>query len=191
MKEERDKQLSSVFEEVKDAEDRKLLEGIRYPTVLFEESCRLDSDPIVEVTHLGGHTPDLSAVFVPEEKILFASDNVFGSPDPHTPVEPEMNARSDLDQWILALGRMLVLDAEVVIPGHLGLCNRQAITKLRDYLQLFVANVRGLKKRGYSKEEVRRRSELLGLPKFAERWFDPKIVEGVIEHYVDLQYDRL
>ncbi len=72
MKQERDKQLSGAFEEVKDSEDRKLLEGVKYPTVLFEESYRLDSDPLIEVTHLGGHTPDLSAVFIPEEKVLFA-----------------------------------------------------------------------------------------------------------------------
>ena len=46
MKQEREKQLSGVFEEVKDPEDRKRLEGLRYPTVLFEESFQLDSDPI-------------------------------------------------------------------------------------------------------------------------------------------------
>ena len=102
-----------------------------------------------------------------------------------------MNARSDVSQWILALRHMLTLDAEVIVPGHLGLCNKQAVSKLLDYLQLFVGNVRDLKKRGYYKEEVKRRTELLGLPKFADRWFDPKLVEEVTEHNVDTQYDRL
>ncbi len=192
MKQERDKQLSSVFEEVKDPEDRKLLEGVRYPTVLFEKSFRLDSDPIIEVTHLGGHTPDLSIVFIPEEKVLFASDNVFGSPDPSTPIEPEMNARSDLEQWTLALKNVLTLDPKVIVPGHLGLCNKQAVPKLIDYLQLFVSNVRDLKRQGYSKEQVKHRRELLDLPAlFAGSGIDPKIMEGLTEQNIDRQYDRL
>ncbi len=193
MKEERERQLSGMFEEVKDPEARKQLEAVRYPTVVFEESYRLNSDPIVEVTHLGGHTPDLSAVYIPEEGILFASDNLFGSQDPSTPVGLEMNALSDLNQWILALRHILTLDAKVIVPGHLGLCNKQAVRKSIDYLQLFVANVKELKMRGYSKEELKRRPELLNLPKPAERILgvDRDLVNALIEHNVDVQYDRV
>ena len=191
MKQERERQLSSVFEEVKDPEDRKRLEGVRYPTVVFEESYRLGSNPIIEVTHLGGHTPDLSAVYIPEERILFASDNLFGSQDPSTPIVPEMNARSDLHQWILALRHILTLDAKVIVPGHLGLCGKQAVSKLIDYLQLFIANVRELRKQGYSKEEVKRRPELLNLPKLAETLIEPQLAIWLIEDNIDVQYDRV
>jgi len=192
MKQEREKQLSSVFEEVKDPEERKHIEGVRYPTVLFEESFRLDSDPAIEVIHLGGHTPDLSIVHIPEEKILFASDNLFGSRDPSTPVEPEMNTRSDLDQWILALEYVLTLDPKVIVPGHLGLCNKQAVPKLIDYLRLFVENVRSLKRQGYSKEQVKHTREILDLSTLFEgSGIDPTIMEGLTEQNIDRQYDRL
>ena len=191
MKQERERQLSDIFEEVKDPEDRKQLENVRYPTVVFEDSYRLDSDPIIEVTHLGGHTPDLSAVYIPEERILFASDNMFGSQDPSTPMVPEMNARSDLNQWILALTHILTLDAKIIVPGHLGLCNKEAASKLIDYLQIFIANVRELRKQGYSKEEVKRRPELLSLPKLAETLIEPQLATWLIEHNIDVQYDRV
>ena len=191
LKQEGKRQLSNLFEEVKDPEDRKQLEGVRYPTVLFEESYRLDSNPTIEVTHLGGHTPDLSTVYIPEERILFASDNLFGSQDPSTPLPPEMNPLSDLNQWILALRHILTLDAKVIVPGHLGLCNNQAVSKSIDYLQLFVANVRELKKQGYSKEQVKHRPELLNLPKLAETLIEPSIAAWLIEQNIDVQYDKL
>jgi len=192
MKQERERQLSNALEEVEDPEDRKKLESVRYPTMLFDESYRLDSDPVIEVTHLGGHTPDLSIVHIPEERILFASDNLFGSNDPSTPVEPEMNTRSDLDQWIIALEYVLTLDPKVIVPGHLGLCNYQAVPKLIDYLRLFVKNVRSLKRQGYSKEEVKHRRELLDLSTlFAGSGIDPTIMEGLTEQNIDRQYERL
>jgi len=191
MKQEREKQLSGVFEEVKDPADRKQLEGLRYPTVLFEESYRLDSDPIIEVKHLGGHTPDLCAVHIPKERVLFASDNLFGSRNPSSPVEPEMNPRSNVDQWILALNYLLTLDAKIIVPGHLGLCNKEAIRKLVDYLQLFLVNVRELKRQGYSKEQLKQKRELLGLPTFEESGIDPTIMEGITEYNIDMQYDEL
>ncbi len=185
MKEVRDQQFAEALEQVKDPTTRKLLAELAhgYPTIVFEESYRLDSNPSIEVFHLGGHTPDLSVVYLPTQKILFASDNLFGSQDPSIPSHPYMTTRSDLGIWIAALRRMINMDVRVVVPGHFGVCSKEAVRKSAEYLEFFVSKIRELKQEGYSKEEVTRRPELLDLPKFTcESW---------VRHNIDAQYDKL
>lgn len=184
MKELRERQLNEIFQEVKDPHEREILEKVRYPSMVFDESYRLDSEPAIEVIHLGGHTPDLSVVHVPEEGVLFASDDLFGSfVDPSTPMHPFMAVRSDLAAWILALKRILGIEANIIVPGHGGVCNKKAVNGLIEYLELFISNVRELKEQGYSKEEVKRRPELLNLPKLEG--------EVNIENNIETQYDKL
>lgn len=185
MKKVRKGQIAELIREETDPEVRRDLKKLRlrYPTTLFEQSYRLDSSPAIEVIHLGGHSPDLSVVHVPEENILLASDNLFGSRDPSTPSHPYMATSSDLNQWIMALKRMLRLEANVIVPGHFGPCNKEAVRGLIEYLELFMRSVRGLKERGFSKEEVRHRPELLSLPELkAEAW---------IQNNIETQYDRV
>ncbi len=185
MKEVRDQQFAEALEQVKDTTTRKQLSGLApgYPTIVFEESYRLDSNPSIEVIHLGGHTPDLSVVFLPTEKILFASDNLFGSHDPSTPSHPYMTTRSDLGIWIAALRRITDMDVRVVVPGHFGVCNKQAVRKFVEYLEFFIRKIKELKQEGYSREELKLKPELLDLPQFTcETW---------VRHNIEAQYDNL
>lgn len=185
MKKVRKKQIAELLQEERDPEVTKHLKRLRlrYPTILFDGFYQIDSNPRIQIVHLGGHSPDLSVVYLPEERILFASDDLFGSKDPSIPSHPFMSARSNLNQWILALREILGLQAGVIVPGHFGVCNNEAVRGLTEYLELFVKNVRELKMQGYSKEEVKRRPELLNLPRLsAARW---------IQNNVEMQYDRL
>ncbi len=190
MKEMRERQLANALDELTDRKLRKELKALRprYPNILFDESYQLVSKPRIEIMHMGGHTPDLSIVCVPEEKVLFASDNLFGSTDPSTPCPPEMNSRSDLSQWISALRRMLDLEANVIVPGHWRISNRQAVSKLIDYLELFAARVREMKAKGHSKEEVKGRLKLLDLPRLIA---ETAIQHSIEENNVEAQYDLL
>ncbi len=68
-------------------------------------------------------------VFLPSEKILFAGDQVFRGRVPFVG-----QARSG--EWIKALGRLLELNVQAVVPGH-GPVTRSARADLeltRDYL---------------------------------------------------------
>ncbi len=190
MKETREKQLANALEEITDYKLREEFKALRprYPSILFDESYQLVSKPRIEIMHVGGHTPDLSIVYVPEEKVLFASDNLFGSTDPSIPCPPEMNSRSDVRQWIAALRRMLDLEANVIVPGHWGISSRRAVSKLLEYLELFVSRVRELKVEGYSKEEVKGRLELLDLPQLIA---ETAIQHSIEENNVEAQYDLL
>ena len=51
---------------------------IKLPDQVFEDRCEGDMGGVkYKVIHLGGHTPDLSVVWLPESKVLFASDLIF------------------------------------------------------------------------------------------------------------------
>jgi cyclase len=81
-----------------------------------------------EIIHLGGHTPDLSVAWLPEKKVLFASDLIFQGRYPYI-------FDADIPAWIAALSRLLEFDAEVIIPGHGVRCGVAEINALSDYLK--------------------------------------------------------
>lgn len=81
-----------------------------------------------EVIHLGGHTPDLSVVWLPEGRVLFASDLIFQGRYPYI-------FDADIPVWIQMLNRLMEFDARAIIPGHGVMCGKAEIVALRQYLQ--------------------------------------------------------
>ncbi len=149
---------------------------LRYPNILFENSYRINSHPAIDIIHVGGHTPDLSIVYVPEERIMFASDNLFGTDDPSVHSHPYIAMRSDVEEWISALERMRKMNAKVIVPGHFGTCNMRAVSRMIEYLKLFTRNLKELKRQGLEKEELKRHPELLKLPALPlQRWLPTNI----------------
>jgi glyoxylase-like metal-dependent hydrolase (beta-lactamase superfamily II) len=103
---------------------------IKLPDQVFEDRCEGDMGGVkYKVIHLGGHTPDLSVVWLPESKVLFASDLIFQGRYPYI-------FDADIPIWIDCLGRLLEFDARVIIPGHGVLCGEAEIIALREYLQV-------------------------------------------------------
>jgi len=80
-----------------------------------------------EVIHLGGHTPDLAVVWLPEERILFASDLIFQGRYPYI-------FDGDIPTWVDRLGQLLAFGATSIVPGHGVMCGEAEIHELRDYL---------------------------------------------------------
>ncbi len=113
------------------AEDvRKMVENlqIKLPDQVFNEHFVGEIGGVkYEVIHLGGHTPDLSIVWLPEKKVLFASDLIFQGRYPYI-------FDGDISAWINQLDRLLEFKAEWIIPGHGVSCSEAEIIYLRDYL---------------------------------------------------------
>ncbi len=64
------------------------------------------------IRHVGpAHTSEDLVVHVPQRGVLFAGDLVFQGRIPFV-------GQADSQQWIASLGKLLALDAKVVIPGH-------------------------------------------------------------------------
>ena len=85
----------------------------------------------LQITSVGpSHTPEDLAVYLPQEKVLFAGDLVFRSRIPFV-------GQADSRHWIEALDQLLAFDARVVVPGHGPLSReaRQDMQLTRDYLR--------------------------------------------------------
>jgi cyclase len=102
---------------------------ITLPSLVFDGCYQGDSGGFLyEVIHLGGHTPDLSVVWLPESRVLFASDLIFQGRYPYI-------YDADVPAWIDRLDRLQEFDAAVIVPGHGVLCGQSEIVALRMYLQ--------------------------------------------------------
>lgn len=101
----------------------------------------------LEFIHLGGHSPDLSVLWLPDESLLFASDLVFEGRYPFM-------LDSDPIAWIEALRRVESLAPETIVPGHGSICGLADVRRLRDYLERTVGLCREHLDRGRYIDEV-------------------------------------
>jgi len=102
---------------------------ITLPSEVFDEQFEGELGGLnYEVIHLGGHTPDLSVVWLPDSRVLFASDLIFQGRYPYI-------FDADIPAWIIRLNQLMEYDASAIIPGHGVMCGEAEIIDLRDYLQ--------------------------------------------------------
>lgn len=84
----------------------------------------------LQVRHVGpSHTPEDVAVFLPQQRVLFAGDLVFRGRVPFV-------GQADSGRWIAGLERLLAFDAAVMLPGHGAVSTdpRADLQLTRDYL---------------------------------------------------------
>jgi cyclase len=132
------------------ADMRKLVENlkIKLPDQVFDERFMgVIGAEKYEVIHLGGHTPDLSIVWLPEKRVLFASDLIFQGRYPYI-------FDGDIPIWVDGLNRLLEFKAKVIIPGHGVLCSEEEIIYLRDYLLDTWERTREHVRLGHTADEV-------------------------------------
>jgi cyclase len=102
---------------------------ITLPGEVFEERVERELGGLkYEVIHLGGHTPDLSVVWLPQTRLLFASDLIFQGRYPYI-------FDADIPDWIARLSQLMEFGASAIIPGHGVMCGEAEIVYLREYLQ--------------------------------------------------------
>jgi len=75
------------------------------------------------------HTPEDLAVYLPEQKILFAGDLVFRSRIPFV-------GQADSRHWITAIDELLSFETAAIVPGHGPMSHeaRKDMQQTRDYL---------------------------------------------------------
>jgi glyoxylase-like metal-dependent hydrolase (beta-lactamase superfamily II) len=127
-----------------------LPEGFKYRPATITLSDRLTlylGHHTFELIHLPGHSPYQVAVFVPEERVVFTSDNVTNG----TP--PFMHQASPLE-WVDSLKRMQRLDVDKLVPGHGPVADRAYLEKMIDIVQGATDAVMNAIKKGMSLEEA-------------------------------------
>ncbi|MFH1650579.1 MAG: MBL fold metallo-hydrolase [Chloroflexota bacterium] len=97
---------------------------------------------------LPGHSEGLCGVYLPEERVVFASDCVF------------YHVRSALYEadpaaWLESLRRLNELDVDAIVPGHgSSVCKKDHLAEQTDIIRRWVDAVRAAKQKGMGPEEA-------------------------------------
>ena len=135
-----------------------LLEGFSYrpPAITLSErlTLYLGKHTFRLINH-PGHTPYQVAVHIPEERVVFTSDNIFHRVHPflHQAVPYE---------WLDSLGRLQELEAEFLVPGHGDVCRPGYIPEMKAVIQAWIDAVSDAISRGMSLEDAQETISLLG-----------------------------
>ena len=127
-----------------------LMEGFTYrpPTITLSERLTLYvGDHTFQLINLPGHTPYQVAVFIPEERVVFTSDNVFGK------VQAWLQQAVPYE-WLDSLKKLQELEADVLVPGHGSICNRSYIPEMSAVIQAWIDAVTKAIDQGMSVEEA-------------------------------------
>ncbi len=127
-----------------------LPEGYKYRPASITLSDRMTlhlGGHTFELIHLPGHSPYQVAVFVPEEKVVFTSDNVTnGAP-------PFMHQALPFE-WVDSLKKMQKLEVDKLVPGHGPVADRTYLSDMISIIEGAIAAVQAAIKRGLSLEEA-------------------------------------
>ena len=149
-------QLKERFKQM-DPQSLPLLEGYSYrpPTITFSQRMALYAGKhTFQLINFPGHTPYQIAVVIPEERVMFTSDNVFGR------VQAWLHQALPYE-WLESLKRMQQLDADILVPGHGSICNRSYLSEMSAFIQAWINAVSKAIKQGMSLEEAQDKVSLL------------------------------
>ncbi len=134
-----------------------LLEGYSYrpPTITFSQQLTLYlGNHTFQLIHLPGHTPYQVAVFIPEERVVFTSDNI-------TYKVGAFLHQALPYEWLDSLKRYQELEADVLVPGHGEPCDRSYIPEMSALIQAWMDAVTAAINQGMSLEEAQDKVSLL------------------------------
>ncbi len=104
----------------------------RPPTVTFSQRLTLYlGNHTFQLINFPGHTPFQAAVYIPEERVVFTSDNVF--------CEVQAWLHQALPhEWLASLKQMEKLRADILVPGHGRICKPDYIPEMRAFIQAWM-----------------------------------------------------
>jgi cyclase len=146
---------------------REKVSGLRItlPNQVFDRWFSADLGSVrVELTHQGAHTSDLAVAWLPEARVLFASDLIFIGRYPYL-------EDADVPGWIEALNKLNEFNATLIVPGHGPVCQQCDLQALAEYLERTWALTADHLSKGHAL------SETLADPAY------PRYVEGEQEHF--------
>lgn len=119
----------------------------RLPDITISQSLTLYlGSHTFQLICLPGHTPYQVAVYVPEERVVFTSDNVVE--------EFPLFFQSVPYGWLDSLKQLQKLDIDKIIPGHGKVCEKGFLQEMSSTVQYWIDAVESAIKRGWSLEET-------------------------------------
>ncbi len=119
----------------------------RLPDITFSGEMTLYlGEHTLRILHMPGHTPSQTAVFVPEERVVFTSDNVvMGMPIFFQAVPYE---------WLESLEKLQKLDVDKIVPGHGQVCDKSQLKVMYDNVKYCIDSVKDAMEKGWSLKEI-------------------------------------
>jgi glyoxylase-like metal-dependent hydrolase (beta-lactamase superfamily II) len=136
----------------------------RLPDTYFEDEMIISgSKREVTLISMGrGHTDSDAVLYLPDEKILFASDLLFIEMHPYM-------ADGHPDDLYLVLNKLLEMDVETVVPGHGPVGGPEDLEILVDYLKTANRAVADLIENGGNQADI----STIQIPEqFSDWWFE-------------------
>lgn len=127
---------------------------IRLPEIAVDDRMTLhlgDRNPVV--LYLEGHTPASLGLYLPDERVLFAGENVANG------IEPAMYQANTL-AWIGTLQRIKDMPVDVIVPGEGEVCGKEVLDPLIAHITEMRARVLEHFRRGASRRETVDKIEL-------------------------------
>lgn len=143
---------NEVFERIKrmDPEGMRFMEGfqLRLADITFSENLTFYlGGHTFHLFHLPGHSPGGIGVYIPEERLVFATDTVFNR-------FKSWLHESDPSQWFQSLDKLRALDVDFIVPGHGDVCNKEHLEEQENIVHQWVSLVKSAIKKGLSEEEA-------------------------------------
>jgi len=106
-------------------------------------------DHSFHLINMPGHSPYQVAVYVPEERTIFTSDNISrGLPFFHQAIP---------DKWLKTLKQLQKFDVDYVVPGHGDVGDKNCISEMYDTVTVWIETVNEAIAKGMTLKEVQQK----------------------------------
>lgn len=118
------------------------------PSITFttELSLHVGDQEFIAIHH-PGHTPYQAAILIPQEGIVFTSDNIFHK------VQTFLHEALPTE-WMQSLEALRALDADTFVPGHGEVCGKEYLDEQGAFIQEWVALVQRAIAQGMTKHDA-------------------------------------
>ncbi|MDP2720321.1 MAG: MBL fold metallo-hydrolase [Dehalococcoidia bacterium] len=124
---------------------------VKVPTITFKKGPLFLhlGDQVIHCFFIGGHSPNLIAIHIPREKVIFFGDNVVHK-------HKTRLHEADPQEWLDSLKLLENMDVDVIVPGHgHDVCGRDYISEQASIVRAWMDAVQSAIKQGWSLEEAR------------------------------------
>lgn len=101
----------------------------------------------IRIIRIGGHTAATSAIWMPNERMLFVGDAVWVDQHPYM-------AQGNSKEWLDGLTYIRKLRADQIIPGRGPVTGREGTERMSEYIRYIRARVRTMHRQGRTKQET-------------------------------------
>jgi cyclase len=121
---------------------------LRLADITFTESMNLYlGKHTFMLFHLPGHSTGGIGVYIPEERVVFATDTVFNK-------RKSWLQEADPSQWLESLKKLREMDAAIIVPGHGDICKKDYLDEQAGIISRWVEVVKSAIGNGLNEEEA-------------------------------------